>query len=467
MMKLWGYVASESCVLCGADKCTLHHVLVNCKFALDQGRYTWRHDSVLVNIQSKLRESIIAFNRKKPSTFADETRAAFKACFVKAGEKSVVRTAKPQRTGLLNYANDWQLLVDFENAKIVFPPTILATNERPDIVIWSKSARVVIMIELTVCAEEGIAAAQMRKESRYQSLLDNISELQSWRPWLLTLEIGARGLVSSRAFRTFKTLGLSSSETRRFCKSLSTVAARCSYAIFLAHKEYVWHNKDLISLNDTSRRPKRTPPISESKSSQKKSSEPNIKVLRRNDIQTLFHFTDAANLDSIRKHGLMSAATLNAQSITSVMNSDELSRKLDQDAGLQDYVRLSFNDQNPHAVHSARRTTRFKFSDAESQMEVVSRPGVMFSDCNATRNEAVKSVSPDIVRFDIVKAKNQFQVSASLRHFYQAEVHPFLRISLCFQARLPKILRFLWSTNVGLSVVKKTRLVLAVNTRTL
>jgi hypothetical protein len=98
MMKLWGYVASESCVLCGADKCTLHHVLVNCKFALDQGRYTWRHDSVLVNIQSKLRASIIAFNRKKPSTFAEEARAAFKACFVKAGEKSVVRTAKPQRS---------------------------------------------------------------------------------------------------------------------------------------------------------------------------------------------------------------------------------------------------------------------------------------------------------------------------------------------------------------------------------
>ena len=93
MMKLWGYVA---CALCGAEKCTLHHVLVNCKFALDQGRYTWRHDSVLVNIQNKLRESIVAFNRKKPSTFAEETRAAFKASFVKAGEKSVARTAKPQ-----------------------------------------------------------------------------------------------------------------------------------------------------------------------------------------------------------------------------------------------------------------------------------------------------------------------------------------------------------------------------------
>ena len=145
-------------------------------------------------------------------------------------------------------------------------------------------------------------------------------------------------------------------------------------------------------------------------------------MLRRNEIQTLFHFTDAANLDSIRKHGLMSAATLNAQSITSVMNSDELSRKLDQDVGLQDYVRLSFNDQNPMQFKVLEEKRASNLVMLKVKLEVVSRPGVMFSDCNATRNEAVKSVNPDIVRFDIVKAKNQFQVSASLRHFYQAEV---------------------------------------------
>ena len=28
MMKLWGYIPSATCVLCGADKCTLHHILV-------------------------------------------------------------------------------------------------------------------------------------------------------------------------------------------------------------------------------------------------------------------------------------------------------------------------------------------------------------------------------------------------------------------------------------------------------
>ena len=54
------------------------------------------------------------------------------------------------------------MLVDYDDKMIVFPPSIVTTSERPDIVIWSKLARVVIMIELTVCAEEGIAAYWMR-----------------------------------------------------------------------------------------------------------------------------------------------------------------------------------------------------------------------------------------------------------------------------------------------------------------
>ena len=91
----------------------------------------------------------------------------------------------------------------------------------------------------------------------------------------------------------------------------------------------------------------------------------------------------------------------------------------------------------------------------------------MFSDCNATRREAVKSVNPEVVRFDIVKAKNQFQVMPSLRHLYQAEVLVPSPIPPHLIVFPDSALRFLWSTpNVGLSVVKKTRF-LAVYTRTL
>jgi len=57
----------------------------------------------------------------------------------------------------------------------------------------------------------------------------------------------------------------------------------------------------------------------------------------------------------------------------------------------------------------------------EVSLEVVSRPGVLFSDCNATRKGSIISTSPKIVRFDIV-GKPYFEIDDSLKPFYQAEV---------------------------------------------
>ena len=56
------------------------------------------------------------------------------------------------------------------------------------------------------------------------------------------------------------------------------------------------------------------------------------------------------------------------------------------------------------------------------KLEAVSRPGVMFSDCNATRQDANISERPGVVRFDVVKAKSYFIVPELLRHHYQAEI---------------------------------------------
>ena len=47
------------------------------------------------------------------------------------------------------------------------------------------------------------------------------------------------------------------------------------------------------------------------------------------------------------------------------------------------------------------------------------KPGVLVSDC---RHDATISASPDVVRFEIVKADNVFKVPELLRRFYQAEV---------------------------------------------
>ena len=152
------------------------------------------------------------------------------------------------------------------------------------------------------------------------------------------------------------------------------------------------------------------------------SKDANIDVLRNNNIAVLYHFTDAANLESIRKHGLLSASCLSRLSLDAVMNSDEKSRIIDKQMGLEKFVRLSFNEQNPMKYVAKNEGRISRPVMLQIKLEVVSKQGVLFFDCNATRHDAVQSSSPSVVHFDIVKAANQFRVATELQRFYQAEV---------------------------------------------
>jgi hypothetical protein len=55
-----GKRASVNCQLCGnMEKQTLFHVLNHCKHSLDQGRLTWRDDSVLNHIVGCLKSALV------------------------------------------------------------------------------------------------------------------------------------------------------------------------------------------------------------------------------------------------------------------------------------------------------------------------------------------------------------------------------------------------------------------------
>jgi hypothetical protein len=71
--------------------------------------------------------------------------------------------------------------------------------------------------------------AQLRKETKYTGLLDDINATEVWKPVLFTLEVGARGLVGFSTQKTFVRLGFTSSQAKVLCKRLSSVVVRCSY----------------------------------------------------------------------------------------------------------------------------------------------------------------------------------------------------------------------------------------------
>ena len=50
----WDEAEDGMCRLCAPEFGTVQHILSGCKVALEQGRYTGRHDKVLIQIQSKV-----------------------------------------------------------------------------------------------------------------------------------------------------------------------------------------------------------------------------------------------------------------------------------------------------------------------------------------------------------------------------------------------------------------------------
>ena len=140
---------------------------------------------------------------------------------------------------------DWKLLVDFDQDQITFPPEILSTNERPDIILWSVRTRKVILIELTCPAEEGISAAQDRKQTRYLSLVSQIQE-RKWTVKFLTIEVGARGFVGNSLFKCLLLLSFSRSTTTKLCKTVLLVSAKCSYAIYLSSSSRNWDTSRVL-----------------------------------------------------------------------------------------------------------------------------------------------------------------------------------------------------------------------------
>ena len=251
LLKLWGLVPDAACKLCKDPQCTIHHILVGCKFALRDTRYTWRHDSVLYAIRQSLSAHIGVHNSKPQSHRPPHILASF----VRKGEKSTLRAAEKQaRRSLLDGAYDWKCIVDFTHRNIVFPPEIWATPQRPGIVVWSESLKKVYIIELTCPAEEGINNAAVRKQVRYDELKTSINSRTVWTATVITIEAGARGFVGFSMRRFLSSMGFKSRANSKLCNTISNVAAHCSYAIYLASSTVQWdRKKPLLSLEDESR----------------------------------------------------------------------------------------------------------------------------------------------------------------------------------------------------------------------
>ena len=102
-LKRWHLASESRCFLCHKDVCTIPHILGACKISLQQGRFTFRHDSVLQNLALVLK----SFLKNLP---INTTKKGNSIKFVKCGTKCC--KTKIASKGILHLASDWILLTD-------------------------------------------------------------------------------------------------------------------------------------------------------------------------------------------------------------------------------------------------------------------------------------------------------------------------------------------------------------------
>jgi hypothetical protein len=209
--------ASVNCHLCGNTvKQTLFHVLVHCNHKMDQGRMTWRHDSVLKHIAGCLKSAL-------------ERRGTIEVYCRLEGLQA-------PGCGLI-------------------PAFVMAQTQRPDLVILDRSVHGrhrMSLVELTYPWDTHADKARDRKISRYAGLKEELSN-QGWDCGLHMIQVGAWGHISKVVkaclrsfFRSWVPPGHRSG-VAQMIKYASWISLVCSFSIFQARNDPVWITPHVVS----------------------------------------------------------------------------------------------------------------------------------------------------------------------------------------------------------------------------
>ena len=152
-----------------------------------------------------------------------------------------------------------------------------------------------------------------------------------------------------------------------------------------------------------------------------------IDLLLDNRIFKLYHFTDKANLESIKKNGGLLSWYYSEENEIEINKpgGDDLSRMLDRKYKLHDYVRCSFTKNHP-MMFAAIRSMRINDPIIlEIDPKIATFETTMFSDMNATKNGHKRGGDlSDFtnIHFETVKQKNQFNLGENEIPYFQAEI---------------------------------------------
>ena len=228
---IW-FGGEETCKLCGENG-TLSHILSSCKFALAQGRYTWRHNQVL-------RQIALFVDSKRKNHINQPRREEKRIQFVKAGEKRTP-TQKSLLGSYLDGATDWKLMSDLDG-NLKFPIQVADTNKRPDMILVSESTKRIGLIELTVPSEERVEVSGELKKARYAPLQEE-GKTRGWNVHMWAVEVGCKGFPAASMGSFLKDIGIAGGERNRQLKKIGEVAMSSSRRIWNWSNFTQWGNE--------------------------------------------------------------------------------------------------------------------------------------------------------------------------------------------------------------------------------
>ncbi|CAG9572004.1 unnamed protein product [Danaus chrysippus] len=222
----WGKSTEKTCYICGKAVGTAKHLLVGCKVLLDSGQYSRRHDRVLEVIREAVSLSVA---RAQKEITTNERSVGF----VREGTRATKSNVKPY--SILKAASDWTIMMDTYEKQYKIPEDICASVSRPDIFLFSRILKRVVMIELTVPWETNIPKDHTIKVNKYYELTNELTR-NRFVVDLYAVEVGARGITAKSLYNLLKDLGLSRTHINAFLERISKAALVGSFQIWLGRE---------------------------------------------------------------------------------------------------------------------------------------------------------------------------------------------------------------------------------------
>ena len=130
------------------------------------------------------------------------------------------------------------MMVDLKH-QLQIPKFITETKARPDFIIFSRTAKCLGIVELTVPYEDRMEVAHELKRSKYQELKESC-ERNNWSVAIWPVEVGVRGFISSSIYQVLKALAITGKKRKECIKAMSKEAERCSRILWSMHRVPNW-----------------------------------------------------------------------------------------------------------------------------------------------------------------------------------------------------------------------------------